>query len=125
MRGAMHALSTLILVPYFVLAAFFVLVGRAAASKGWWELFDLLANTMLWTLRLGVPLVVIGFLVLAGAGLFGGTQRVASIVLMSLAALVLFILLVWPGTLPDAGQILFLVPCALVFAGSLWQVLRG
>jgi hypothetical protein len=125
MRGAMHALSTLMLVPYFVLAAFFVLVGRAAASKGWWELFDLLASTMLWTLRLGVPVVVIGFLVLAGAGFFAGAQRVAAIVLTTLAGLVLFILLIWPRTLPDAGQILFLVPCALVFAGGLWQVLRG
>jgi len=125
MYGFLHAVGTLLLVPYFILAAFFVLVGRAAASGSWWDLIDMLANTALWTMRIGIPLVVVLFLVLAGAGFFSAWARVANLVLTGLSALILVILLFWPQEWPSAGQWLFLAPCVLILAGSLARALNN
>ncbi len=123
MRGVLHLAGTLLLVPYFVLAAFFVLVGRAAASGSWWNLIDLLANTAYWTLYVGLPLVALIFLTLATAGFFASAQRLATLVLAGLSGIVLVILIFWPTTWPDFGQWLFLLPCVLVFALSLLTAL--
>jgi hypothetical protein len=119
MHGFLHATATLLLIPYFVLAAFFALVGRAAASGSWWDLFDLLANTFSWTVRLGIPVAIAFFLILAGAGFFSAWARTANFVLTGLSGLILVILLFWPQEWPDAGQWLFFAPCVLIFAWSL------
>ena len=121
----LHLLGTLLLVPYVVLAAFFLLVGRAAAAGSWWNLVDLLAGTACWSLRFGLPLAVLGILLLAAGGVFAGTQRLAAMVLAGLAGLVLLVLLLWPKQFPDTGQLLFLFPCVLVFTGSLCRVLAA
>ena len=118
MRGFLPLAGTLVLIPYFILAAFFLLVGRAAASGSWWDLFDLLAQTAYWTLRLSIPLAILAFLVLGVAGFFTGAQRIATMVLAGFSGIVLLILVLWPREWPDAGQLLFLLPCVVVCGGS-------
>lgn len=118
MRGFLHLAGTLVLVPYVILAAFFLLVGRAAASGSWWDFIDFLANTAYWTLRLGIPLAIAGFLALGVAGFFPAAQRFATMVLAGFSGVVLLILVLWPREWPDAGQLLFLLPCLVVFCGS-------
>jgi len=125
MRGVFHVVATLMLVPYLLLAAAFLIGGHAIGAGSLWALLDTLLAHALWI----IPWGAIGFgvimLTVAVLGAYPPTRRLGGILLGALAAGALVVLVTLHSGPLDAGQILFLVPCGLALACGAWLARAG
>jgi hypothetical protein len=121
-RGTLHVLGTLILVPYLILAAGFLLLGHAIsrAQGSVWVIFDTLLHQAVWIIPWGVIGAAGALLALAALGVFPETRRLGGVCLAVLAAASLVVLVVIPESRLDAGALTFLVPCMSVLALGVW-----
>ncbi len=124
MNPLIHLLCTLTLVPYAVLMAWFLLVGRIAASTSPWDMVDTLAYTANWFLWWGVAAFAASFLVLAGMGFVARLRRLALLTLLTVSLAILLGILFYPDKAVGGGELLFLLPCFLVVGLAAWRAFK-
>lgn len=125
MHAFLHLVASALVMPYVALAGMFLLVGEAARTKGLFELLDVAAQHALWILQWGIYVAPVLWLMLAASGAFTSTRRGGALVLALLALGSLAIIVALPQTPMDAGQWLFLAPCVIVLATSVWLYRRA
>jgi len=125
MRGVLHVIATLAAVPYVLLAAAFAIGGHAIGAGSLWAALDTLLAHFLWI----VPWGAIGFAVVivtvAVLGVYPPTRRLGGLLLALAAGAALVVIVALHSGPLDAGQLLFLVPCALALACGVWLATSG
>src|SRR5262245_40883659 len=120
MRAALHLVATLLLVPYLVMAAAFLLADRVFASGSWGAMLDTLLAHAVWL----IPWGIIGFgafiILLAALGFSASSARLGAGIVCALAAGSLVVMLVVPTGPIDTGVLLFLLPCIIIAGVSAW-----
>lgn len=115
MREASHILATLVVAPYVALAVGFLLLGHAISrgTSGRTGGFLLaLLDIFVWMVPWGV-LTFVTTMLLVGAMYFSpGTRVAASGALVGISIATLVVLVAVPTGWPDAGQVVFMLPCA-------------
>ena len=120
MRAVLHILAVLVLLPYLALAAGFLIIGHAISGGSLLSFFEKLLTHATWIVPWGVIGAGVVIVVLTVLGILSDLRWLGALLLSVLAAVCLAVILVVPSSLPDAGQILFLAPCAGVLAFSAW-----
>jgi hypothetical protein len=118
MYGILHAVGTIVLVPYLLLAGGFLLIGKVAASQGLWAALDAVLEEADWLVRWGIYALPVLIFALALAGFVPRLRGIGllSLVLLSGGSLLAICLL--HSTRVGLGELVFLAPCVLVFAAS-------
>ena len=123
MRAVLHVLATIVLLPYLLLAAAFVLLEQAIGDGTLGALLKTLFVQLTWL----VPWGVLGFLVLVvilvALGLHPASRWLAGLVLCLAAVASIAIVIVKPAAPLDMGGLIFLSPCMLVAAYGAWMAI--
>jgi len=121
MRGAIHLLCTLVLLPYLALAAWFLLIGDVIASRSLASVLTTLLSHALWLFPWGLLGVAAGIVAIAALGVIDRARWLGGLCLFALAGACLFIVIAGNPSAIGAGELLFLLPCfaILVFGGWL------
>lgn len=125
MNFVLHALGCVVILPYVGLAAFMLIVQRAAGTTGLLSLLDLMLTAFLALINWVGLLVVVGWLAILIIGLMPSTQRIGAACLLALAVASLATIVVIQPTPLEWGQVLFLAPCVLVALASGWSLWRS
>jgi hypothetical protein len=125
MSAALHILATLVVVPYVILAIGFVLLGHTIGSGSLLSIMHRLLNHFLWIVPWGIIGFVCAITLLAVVGAIPGSRRIGAVCLFVLAGASLAIILFTPTSPPDAGQVLFLLPCIVVFIFAAWRTFEA
>jgi hypothetical protein len=108
------------LVPYLLLAIAFLLLGQAIGSGGMFAFFGTLLTQFIWIFPWGI----LGFVAILGSvgalGLSSRFRALGSLCLCLLAAGSLGVIVFITTSKMGMGQLLFLLPCALVLVYSAW-----
>jgi hypothetical protein len=120
MRGALHVLATLATVPYLLLAAAFSIGGHAIGAGSLWGALDTLLAHFLWIVPWGALGFAVVIVTVAVLGAYPPTRRLGGLLLALLAGAALAVIVLLGSGPLDAGQLLFLVPCALALACGAW-----
>lgn len=120
MRGILHLIATLVLLPYVALAGAFVLLGSAIAGGSLGAMLRILLAEALWLFPWGFLGCAAAIVVLIALGVGERLRWLGAACLFGLAAASLVVILALPADLPDVGQVVFLLPCAAVLAFSGW-----
>ena len=123
MRAALYLVATLVLIPYLLLAAAFVLLGSAIAAGTLAGFLAALLRFALWLMPWGALAGIAALCGLAALGLVERTRRLGALVLSALPGACLVIIAFGDGRGFDAGAALFLTPCALVALSAAWLAL--
>lgn len=121
MRGAMHLLCTLVLLPYLALAAWFLILGDAIAGGSLASFLATLLSHALWLMPWGLLGLAAGILGVAALGMIEGVRWLGGLCLFILAGSCLFIVITGNPSAVGPGELLFLLPCfaILIFGGWL------
>ena len=120
MRGILHVLATLVVIPYAVLAGGFLALGHAIGEGSILGFFSRLLDQALWLMPWGIIGFGVGFLVLAALGLIGRLRWVAGL-LLSMVALFSLLVIVGKSTSPvTVDEAVFLLPCIASFIFGGW-----
>lgn len=125
MHSILHVLGTLVVLPYLLLAAAFLLISDVARTRGLLEIITVVANHANWILRWGIyglPIVMLALLV---AGLIPSWQRGSAAVLFLVALGSLGVICLLHSGRLEFGHIVFLLPCVAVIAVSAWLFSRA
>jgi hypothetical protein len=125
MHSFLHTLGAVIVVPYILLATFFLLVREATKARGLWQLIDIILDQALLVLGWGIYVLPVLWTLLVVAGFLPSFQRAGSLVLCLLAFSCLLIIWLLPSTGPGLGEFTFLVPCIAVIGLSAWLFVRA
>ena len=119
MRGALHLLCSLLLLPYFFLAAWFLILGDAIGSGSLISFFGTLLAHAAWLLPWGFLGFASGFVVLVLLGLIERLRWLGGLCLFAIAAVCLAV--IGMTAVPaSVGEVLFLLPCAAIAACGAW-----
>ena len=122
MRAAAHVLATLVLAPYVALAVGFLLLGHLLSRGSLGGFVLALLDIFIWMVPWGV-LALVTVLLLLGALYFSpGTRILASAGLIGTSFATLAVLVAVPTGWPDAGQLVFMVPCAAAGGVGAWNL---
>lgn len=118
--GFVHALITLVALPYALLATAFLMVGEVARSRGMFEILKTLFSYVDGFARWGIYVVPIVCLALALIGFFPGLRRIGAICVVGLAVASLITICLLSSTKLGAGELTFLVPLVAVIGVGCW-----
>jgi hypothetical protein len=121
MRGALHLLCTITLVPYLLLAAWFLILGDAIAGGSLVSFFTTLLSHALWLMPWGLLGFTAGIVTVAALGMIDGVRWLGGLCLFALAGACLLIVIAGNPSAIGPGELLFLLPCfaILIFGGWL------
>ena len=121
MRGVLHLLCTLVLLPYLALAAWFLILGDAIAGGSLASIFTTLLSHALWLIPWGLLGFAAGIVGVAALGMIEGVRWLGGLCLFLLAGSCLFIVIAGNPSAVGPGELLFLLPCfaVLIFGGWL------
>ena len=120
MRGAIHLLATLIVIPYALLAGGFLLLGHAIGEGSILVFFDRLLNQAAWLVPWGIAGIGMGFLALAALGLVSRTRAVGGLLLALVASLSIVLIVSLSATPVTADEAVFLLPCVAALLFGAW-----
>jgi hypothetical protein len=120
MRGLLHLLATLVVLPYVALAGAFVLLGGVIAGGSLFGMLRVLLAEALWLIPWGFLGCGLAIVVVIALGVGERTRWLGALCLFVIASACLVVILALPAELPDLGQIVFLLPCIAVLAFSGW-----
>ena len=123
MRGAMHLLCTLVLLPYLALAAWFLILGDAIAGGSLVSFLATLLAHALWLMPWGLLGLTAGIIGLAALGMIESVRWLGGLCLFVLAGSCLFILIAGNRTAIGSGELLFLLPCFAILVFGAWLAL--
>lgn len=120
MRAILHLIATLVLAPYLLLAAAFVVLGGAIATGSLGGFLAALLAFALWLVPWGALGAIVALLVLLALGINERTRWLGALLVCMLASAAI-VLIAWLDSGPlDAGAALFLAPCAAVALCGGW-----
>ena len=121
MRGALHLLCTIMLLPYLALAAWFLIVGDVIAAGSLASVLTTLLSHALWLFPWGLLGIAAGIVGLAALGVIESARWFGGLCLFALAGGCLFIVIAGNPSAIGPGELLFLLPCfaILIFGGWL------
>jgi len=120
MRAALHLLATIVLIPYLLLAAAFLLLGSAIATGTLGGFLVALLSFALWLMPWGALGGIAALCGLVALGMIDQTRWFAALLLLALAGACLGVIAFGASGGLDAGVALFLAPCAAVAAFAGW-----
>lgn len=120
MRGAMHLLCTLVLLPYLALAAWFLILGDAIAGGTLASFLGTLLSHALWLFPWGLLGIAAGIVTVAALGMIEGVRWLGGLCLFVLAGGCLVIVIAGNPSAIGAGELLFLLPCFAILAFGGW-----
>jgi len=119
MRGAIHLLCTLALLPYLALAAWFLILGDAIATGSLISLLGTLLSHALWLIPWGLLGITAGIVGVVALGMIDGVRWLGGLCLFVLAGACLVIVIAGSSPALGPGELLFLLPCfAILFFGA-------
>ena len=124
MNAFLHALGTLVVLPYMLLAAAFLLIGDIAETHGLFTLIDVIANHANWILRWGIYSLLVFLAALLIAGFIPSLQRIGAAGLFLIALGSLAVICTLHSTRIGLGELTFLLPCIAVLGVSAWLFVR-
>jgi hypothetical protein len=83
MRGALHLLCTIMLLPYLLLAAWFLILGDAIAGGSLASFFTTLLAHALWLIPWGLLGLTVGIVAVAALGVIDGARWLGGLCLSS------------------------------------------
>ena len=116
MRGALHVLATIVLVPYIVLAFGFLVLGQAIATGSLLGFFETLLAHVAWLVPWGIIGFACGVCALAILGAMPRYRGLGALCLGAIAAICLVVIVVVSSAHIGGPELLFLLPCAAVLA---------
>jgi len=119
MRGALHLLCSIVLLPYLLLAAWFLILGDAIASGSLLSFFGTLLAHAVWLMPWGILGFGCGFLILCVIGVSDRLRWLGAACLFVLAGGCLLVI-GQIDAVTSFGQILFLLPCLGVLGCGAW-----
>ena len=126
MRGALHLLCTIVLLPYLMLAGWFLILGDAIAGGSLASFFTTLLAHALWLVPwglLGFAAAIFGVMAL---GLIESVRWLGGICLFALATGCLLVVVGVDISGIDLGALIFLLPCfAVAFFGAWLAVVES
>lgn len=125
MHGLLHAVAALIVLPYALLAGGFLVIGEMAGARDLPAVFDVLLGHADWMLGWGIYVAPVAWCVLVVAGFVPALRRAGSLALTLLSAGSLATILALSATRVGAGELAFLLPCALVLVASAAMLVRS
>src|SRR5207342_3319603 len=93
MRGALHLLCTLVLLPYLLLAAWFLILGDAISGGSLASFLTTLLSHALWLIPWGLLGFTAGIVAVAALGMIEGMRWLGGLCLFVLAGGCLFIVI--------------------------------
>ena len=120
MRGALHVLGTLVLIPYVALASAFALLGQAIARKSLVGFLDALLSQALWLMPWGLLGIIAVIVIVAGLGLSARLRWLGGVCLCLIAASCIGVLIVLTTSPNGLSELLFLLPCIVVMIYGAW-----
>ncbi len=124
MNACLHTLGTLVVLPYMLLAAAFLLVGDIARSRGLFAAIDAILNHASWIFRWGIYGLPVFLVALIVAGCLPSLQRISAVVLFLIALGSLGVICTLHSTRIGLGQVVFLLPCIAVLGLSAWLFIQ-
>lgn len=118
--GFVHALITLVALPYALLATAFLMVGEVARSRGMFEVIKTLFSYVDGFARWGIYLVPLACFLLAIIGFVPGLRRAGAVCVVGLAAASLVTICLLSSTKLGLGELTFLVPLVAVIVVGCW-----
>src|SRR5512135_2124392 len=119
MRGALHLLCTMVLLPYLMLAGWFLILGDAISGGSLTSFFTTLLAHALWLVPWGLLGFAAAMFGIMALGLIDGVRWLGAICLFILAAGCLLVVIGMDVSAIDLGALLFLLPCfAVAFFGA-------
>ena len=126
MRGALHVLATVVLLPYVALAAAFLLLGNVIAGGSLLSMLGRLLAHATWIIPWGIIGAACAIVAIALLGIIPGYHRLGGLVLGVLAVSSLLAIVFMTGRpAMDASQLLFLSPCVAVLGFGAWLWFAG
>ena len=120
MRGALHVLATIVVLPYLVLASGFLILGHAISTGSLLSFFGTLLAHAAWIIPWGVIGFVCAIVLVAVLGTIPRFRLVGAVCLCLLAAVSLAVIIFMAPTRVGWSELLFLLPCMLVLIFSGW-----
>lgn len=123
LTAVLHVVMTLVAIPYFLLAGYFVMIGRIASQRGLWDILDSFLTSFNWIATWGFLLLGVTVTTIAGMGFWESKRWLATMALGVLMATTLGILLFYRTSIPTLDELYFLAPGILVISYCCWQLL--
>jgi hypothetical protein len=124
MRGALHLLCTIILLPYLALAVWFLILGDAIASGSLASFLTTLLSHALWLMPWGLLGFTVGIVIVAALGMIEGMRWLGGLCLFVLAGSCLVIVIAGNPSAIGPGELLFLLPCFATLIFAIWLMVE-
>ena len=124
MNAFLHTLGALVVLPYMLLAAAFLLIGDVARTRGLFALIDVVLNHANGILCWGIPSLLVFLPAFVVAGLIPSLQRISAVALFLIALSSLGVICTLHSTRIGLGEVTFLLPCIAVLGISAWLFVR-
>ena len=123
MRAVAFILSTLVLLPYAVLAVGFVLLGRAISGGSLMSFLGAILTQADWFIPWGLLAALCSVVALIFLGVSPQTRRVGAVILLALA--LASVATIWVLSTKSVGlpELTFLMPCIAVAAFAAWSAM--
>lgn len=122
--SVLHVLMTLISIPYILLAAFFVGVGRVASQRGLWAILDTFLDSINWALTWGICGLGVALITICAMGSIEPLRWWATLTLLGMLSVTLCILLYYRASFPSLDELVLLAPAIIVLAICFWRLIR-
>jgi hypothetical protein len=121
----LHLVSVVLVLPGFVLALAFVILGRAISARSLWGFVDQLLADAVWLVPWGILAIGAAWLVVAIGGMFAGTRWLAGlcVAVVGVGSTALMLLLTSGHSNADIGQLAFYVPGLVAACIGAWLAL--
>ncbi len=120
MRGALHVLGTIVLVPYVALAIGFALLGQAISGASLGDFLGTLLAQFLWLVPWGFIGLTLAIVLLALLGLSTRLRWLGGLCQCLIAASSIATLIVVTTSPIGVPELLFLLPCLVVLVFGAW-----
>jgi len=120
MRVALYLFAAVLLLPYFLLAAGLLLLGKAIGGGTLAAFLAALLSFALWLIPWGLLGLASAFITILALGANDRFRWIGSACLSLIAFASLLVIISITDAATDAGQLLFLLPCLIVTAFCAW-----
>ena len=120
MRIAIYLLAMLLLLPYLVLTTGFLVLSHAIAGGTLLAFFEALLRTAMWMIPWGLLAFGLAYAALIAIATNDRWRWAGACCLFVVAVSCVAVILALGSGPLEPGQLIFLLPCLLAAAGSLW-----
>lgn len=122
MRPLLHLLSIVLVLPSVMLAAAFVILGRAIATQSLLGILGQLLADALWIVPWGALGAVASILLIATGGFFARTRRVAGlcVAVLGIGSIVIVVTMIMSHSHVSLGDLPFFTPGIVATCIGVW-----